>query len=704
VRFTVCAVNESELDIHAYPPEVTLQIDQEKAETYRHAAVSINLHAQETVVIVQHEYGIYGGNQGSSLVTFLEMLQCPIITTLHTVLADPSEEMRSVTEQIIAASDGLVTLTDSSHDLICSLYPEARSKAMRIMHGIHPLLYKPPEDVKPQFKLTNRKVLLTFGLLSRNKGIEYVISALPKIVEQIPESIYLVVGATHPAVLRQEGEAYRLELMKLVKDLSLEKHVRFMDDFLPVQDILEYLQATDIYIATSLDPNQAVSGTLSYALGAGRAVIATNFAQAKEAVTSQVGRVVPIRDSPAVAKAIIELFANPELLQSMNHAAFGRARSMLWSNVADDYIAGITSIIQVQGTKLNRWPAFNWGHLEALTDDFGMLQFSRGSRPHLASGYTLDDNSRALQVITFAFTAGILDEEKYNELAQKYVQVIINCLMQSPAVNYLSEATKHATKQNSTEDLSDSMARAYYSLQTVAYNGSATLRRIAVDVLSKLPATLHDFSHIRSTTQMLLGETIALRRGDSSRRPSVDALSKSLIASFHKNATPEWRWFDTTMTYANGQLCASLIEAASVGGLEECRAIGLESLEFLCKVCFMGDVYSAVGQSGWHGQDGSRALFDQQPEDTFSMMQALESAYNLTKDKKYIKRAEKAFSWFMGNNLIGVRVYDDKSGGCHDGLTPSGVNQNEGAESTLSYLGARLIMERLSGELLSAKN
>ena len=702
MRFAICAVNESELDTHAYPSEVTFQIDQDNESSYIRAAESINKYGSETVVIVQHEYGIYGGDEGNLLLKFLDLLQCPIVTTLHTVLTSPNQEMRRVTELIIEKSDALVTLTDSSRDLINSLYPNARDKAFRVMHGIHPLLYKQSDDIKPHFNLTDHKVLLTFGLLSRNKGIEYIISALPEIIEKIPGVMYLVVGATHPSILRQEGEAYRLELMKLVKDLSLEKHVRFIDDFLPVNDILNYLQATDIYVATSLDPNQAVSGTMSYALGAGRAVIATSFAQAKEVVSMQVGRIVPIRNSSAVSQAVIELFADPELLQSMNHAAFAGARSMLWSNVADDYKTVLANIVQEHGMVLNSWPAFNWSHLEALTDTFGILQFSRGSKPHLASGYTLDDNSRALQLITSAFKAGIFTEEQYSELAQKYLQVMTRCLTQIPTVNYLSEATKHATKQNLAEDLSDSMARAYYSLQSVAHDGSMALRKSAIDLLAKLPLTLHNNLHIRSIAQVLLGETSAIRGGDASRRSSVDVLSKSLIASFYENAAPEWRWFDTTMTYANGQLCGSLIEAARVGGSEECRTIGLESLEFLCETCFMGDIYAAVGQSGWHGRDGSRTLFDQQPEDVFSMMQALESAYNLTGDKEYIKRIEKVFSWFMGNNLIGVRVYDDKSGGCHDGLMPSGVNQNEGAESTLSYLGARLIMERLSGELLRA--
>jgi glycosyltransferase involved in cell wall biosynthesis len=372
----VCAMNESRLDTHAYPPEVTLQIDQEDEDSYSRAAASINAHAAETIVIVQHEYGIYGGDSGSLLVGFLEKLRCPVITTLHTVVAEPSYEMRAVTEQIIANSDRLITLTDTSYKLFASLYPSAQEKLVRIMHGIHPLLYKQPKAKKAQFGLADRSVLLTFGLLSRNKGIEYIISALPSIKEKIPNVMYLVLGATHPGVLRQEGEAYRLELMGLVKSLSLEGNVRFVDDFLPVKEILEYLQATDVYVATSLDPQQAVSGTLSYALGAGRAVIATNFAQAKEIVSQHVGRIVSIRDSGAVSEAAIELFAAPDKMQSMNHAAFAQTRSMLWTNVADDYAKCLADVARINEMRVAIWPPLKWDHLLALTDEFGMYQFS----------------------------------------------------------------------------------------------------------------------------------------------------------------------------------------------------------------------------------------------------------------------------------------------------------------------------------------
>jgi len=688
-------MNETELDAHEYPEEVVYQINQEDADGYTQVAKQINEHAEETIVIVQHEYGIYGGTYGDMLLILLDELRCPVITTFHTVVATPSDEMRIVTERLIARSDKLVVQTNGSLTLLNELYPTAREKAVRIMHGIHPLLYKQPKDKKAQFDLESRKVLLTFGLLSRNKGIEYIISALPAIVKEMPNIIYLVLGATHPAVVRSEGETYREELMKLVEDLSLGEHVRFIDEFLPLNVLLEYIQAADIYIATSLDPQQAVSGTLSYALGAGRAVIATSFAQAKEIVSPEVGKIVPIRDSPAVSHAVLEMFADPEQLLAMNHAAFAQTRSMLWSNTADEYATCLTEVAEAHAITYSKWPALNWSHIEALTDHFGMFQFSRGAHPESASGYTLDDNSRALQAVQYALHAGMITNKRYAELSRIYLGVIDACVSESPAVNYISADTKRPTAQNLSEDLSDSMARAYYALQTAAYSDTNSISAQAAAVLKKLPKASSSSLHIRSTAQLLLGATLALEHGDTSSRKTVDAHSRALINAYHESSTPEWRWFDITMTYANGQLSSSLLEAARVTGTAEYREIGLESLTFLTQSCFMGDIYAPIGQSGWHNRDGTRALFDQQPEDAFSMMQALESAYVLTADASYKNRAEKVFSWFMGNNLIGKRIYDDASGGGHDGLTPSGINENEGAESTLSYLGARIIMERL---------
>ncbi len=691
---SVCAINESSEEFN-YSSEVKIEIDKEDPKSYQHAAKLINQHADDTIVIVQFEYGIYGGQQGTLLADFLDTLKSPVITTFHTILDNPQPNMRNVTERIITSSSQIITLTDQSRNLFIETYPSAKDKTTTIVHGIHPVNYRLSSEVKPQFGLEGRDVMLTFGLLSRNKGIEHIIAGLPEIIKKVPNLTYLIVGATHPDVIRYEGQTYRQELKQQVKNLSIDSHVKFVDGFLPVDDILKYIQAADIYVATSTDPRQAVSGTLSYALGTGRAIISTSFAQAKEIVSQKVGRIIPIADPAALSRAAIELFTDHDLLESMGREAYASTRSMLWSNVADDYIRCLGQVAGSDSKDIGYYPDLKLDHLSAMSDGFGMLQFANKSIPDPASGYTLDDNSRALQVVNQAYALGLISSEQFINLSDQYLQVIDTCLAQTPTANYLSATTKLPTPQNQAENLHDCLARAFYALQSSTHAKSPTVRKKTKQLLAVLPIDLLNTDYIHASAQKLLGATIALSNGDKSITSLVVRLADSLVEAFRANSIDGWSWFDTKMTYASGQLSASLIEAARVTGNKTYKEVGLKSLEYLCSRCFMGCVYVPIGQDGWCTVDGNRALFDQQAEDPFSMLQALEGAYYLTGEDIFISRAHKVFSWFLGNNLVGLRMYDDVNGGCKDGLKPQVVNQNEGAESTLSYLGARLIIERL---------
>jgi len=694
MEFEVCAVNRRGITIDAYPAEVTVQIDQDKHATYLRAANYINKRADETLVIVQHEYGIYGGEAGNYLVDFMKALECPVVTTFHTVLDSPNQLMRKTTSDIICASSKLIVLTDNSRKIITSLYPTSVNKISQIGHGIHPTIFHALSDAKLPLRLSKHTVLLTFGLLGRNKGIRNVIEALPAIVSEFPDVIYLVVGGTHPSVLLEEGESYRLELIELAKELKVRSHVKFIDSYLPVEKILTYLQAADIYIAPSLDPKQAVSGTLSYALGAGCAIVASDFSQSRELIQKNVGRLVPIGDSAAISAAVIEVLRNPKLLNDMRRSAYESTRPMLWSNVADSHIALIESLPANINHVLDYWPKFSLNHLEAMTNKIGLLQFARGDKPFLSSGYTLDDNSRALQLVGAAALAHPEILDTCNKLAEKYLGVMARCLEQTPIANYLSGITGAVTKQNSFEDLRDSFSRAHYALQTTA-SGPLELAKKAKALMGKLPIE-PDGENLRPIAFYLLGACIALEAGDPKAKVMVNKLSRLLVKAYRQNSSAGWNWFEPKMTYANGQLCASLLRSAKLTGSTTYRSVGLDSLDFLCRVGFMGEVYAPIGQNGWFPRGHHRALFDQQPEDVGAIIQALMAAYELTGDKAYVQRIEKAFSWFLGNNLLGRRMYDDASGGCHDGLRPLGPNKNEGAESTISYLQARLSLEVLS--------
>lgn len=690
LSFGVFAMNQHDTEGHSYPPEVVGQIVQNDRAAYLAAAEQINQLGPDTLVIIQHEYGIY---QGDYLIALMNELRCPIVTTFHTVVVEPSAAMRQLTERIIAASDRVVTLTDASHALLASLYPEARTKGTRLLHGIHPLIFTESASAKPALDIASHQVLLTFGLLGRNKGIEHVIRAMPAIVARFPAALYLIVGGTHPNVLHTEGETYRDELTQLVKTLAIEQHVRFVNSYLSTDKVLAYLQATDIYIAPSIDPHQAVSGTLSYALGTGRAVVATEFAQAKEIIHPGVGITVPIGEPARLAEAIIRLLDDPEKLRAMHRTAYHTTRSMLWPNVADGYLALATNMRHDGESTPIQWPEPVLHHLETLTDGFGLIQFAKKTNPDQRSGYTLDDNCRALQALDKLAQTKPELLDQCNQLAIIYLKVVERCLTAPKPANYLAATNYAPTRQNMTEDLEDSFARAAYALETIAAGPLAVAK--SAQLLRKHVPQQAQTSYLRPAAFRLLGACIAFENGHAAARTTITTLADRLVAAYQKNTRDDWHWFEPTLTYANGILCASLLEAARLTGKKIYQEIGLRTLEFLCQTCFMGEVYVPIGQAGWYPRGSDRALFDQQPEDVAAMLQALVSAYRLTNNKLFSARGAKAFSWFMGNNLLGARMYDDVSGGCHDGLTPYGPNANEGAESTLSYLMARLLLEHL---------
>jgi glycosyltransferase involved in cell wall biosynthesis len=690
VKFSVIAMQESKR-YRRYPKEVIQTIDQKNVKSYDAAARYVNKDARSTIVVIQHEYGIHGGEWGENVLSLYGALRCPVVTTFHTVLADPPERMREVTETIMKLSDAVVVLTDTSAKILKQVYPDDAHKVSTIQHGIHPVVYSHPSESKSQFRISNRKVLLTFGLLGRAKGIENVIKALPALSKNIPDVMYLVVGATHPGVLKLEGESYRRELKRLAKELGVEKFIRFVPRYMPLKKILEYIKACDVYIATPLNPQQSVSGTLSYALGTGRPVISTNFSQAREIVTPDVGRLVEIGDVSAIADATVELFGDLQTLDNMGENAYKKTRSMLWSNVAYEYVKLLGSVSR--SSEITLAPDLKWRHLEKMTDKFGLFQFSTGTKPSRRSGYTLDDNARALQVIHKALGMDLISPESYKNLSEKYLGVIGNCLEQDPTVNYIA-TDKKPTTQNNIEDLRDSLARAYYALETVQNYGEPVPE--VGELIRKIPDTIFSDEPFKTSSQALLGVCMAYKNGDKSAYTKVKSIADKLVDHYKLNSEPDWKWFEKTITYASGQACAGLIEAARVTGSKVYAKIGLESLDFLSSVCFMGGVYVPIGQDGWFTQGGKRALFDQQPEDVFSMIHALQEAHLLTNDKKYLPLIRKVFSWFLGNNLLGLRMYDDKTGGCHDGLEPGKVNMNMGAESTLSYLHSRLILSDLT--------
>lgn len=686
----VAALNISPLDTYKYPKEVGWEIDQNSKVAYLNLAQIINTDSNISGTIIQHEYGIFGGVEGENVLTFMENCKKPMLVTLHTALPLPNPIMEKITSKIVKLASTIVVLTKSSKEIIEKIYPESTNKIFVIPHGIHPVEFVATKGFKGKIELKDHIILSTFGLLSRGKGIEYVINALPEVVKKYPSVLYLILGETHPVIRRNEGETYRKELAKLITKLGLEKHVKFYDQYLTLPDLFDFLRATDLYIATSTDPNQAVSGTLSYALGSGRAVISTEFAQAKEIVTEDVGRLVPIKDSPAVTKAMLELLKDKKRLQQMNRNAYDKTRYMLWSNVAERYINLFVYTVT---------PPIKISHLQNMTDDFGLFQFAVHATPNKDFGYTLDDNARALIVCSWLLQKKY--SQKLEELITIYLMFIKKCQRKNGSfINYISYEEKLPTDQNNHEDLEESQTRALWALSEVIRNKSLSedLRYQAKKIFLLSFKQKISLTHLRSRAFII--KTFATVIDDLPEhrevlKTQIKEQADALIMALQTNSVKSWQWFEKELNYNNALLAESLLIAGKTTGNKEYIEKGMISLRFLISKTFSANRYMPIGHTFWYKNKQKRSEYDQQPEDPTSMILALVRAYKNTQNEEYKNLAKQCFSWFLGNNSLHLPLYNEITGGCYDGLHRDRVNANQGAESLVSYLMANISIARL---------
>lgn len=685
----VLAMNLSAFDTYKYPNVVKYQLNQEDCNEHKLLAHAFNENPTINGIIIQHEYGIYGGHDGENILCFIEACNKPIVVTLHTVLPNPSEHMKDVTSKIIAASQAVVVLTESSKVILEQVYPHSIDKVHVIPHGVHQTEFTTTIEAKKKLHLENTTVLTTFGLLSRGKGIEYVIESLPEIVKTYPTVRYHILGETHPVVRREEGENYRKELASLVRKLCLEKHVIFYDHYLSLKDLIEFLKATDIYISTSINPNQAVSGTLSYALGTGRTVISTDFTQAREILSKETGRLVPIKSAESYTKALLELLGSPNQLTEMHKKAYDMTRPMLWTNVANQY----SKIL-----KQNIMPPIKLTHLKNMTDSFGLFQFATIDSPSKESGYTLDDNARAMIVASWTQSYTKIKMDGY---IRTYLKCIEACQQNDGSfINYIDHFHKQATTQNATEDLEDATARALWGLSEVMINKEVEneLRLIAKRIFYKSLSAREKLSHNRARATIIKAFSNIIKNypeNESDLSSYIRTNADALIHEYDRNSFKSWKWFEPQLGYNNGILPESLILAGTSINNSSYTKKGLDALSFLISKTFSNNQYMPIGQSHWYKNNEKRSHFDQQPEDPASMILALVTAFEITHDEYFKQLAKVCFSWFLGNNSLQESLYNYENGGCFDGLHPDRVNQNQGAESLVSYLLARLSIEKL---------
>jgi len=705
-------VNDTE-EGYAYPPRVRFELAESDVESYRRAADFINLNGVDLVVL-QHEYGIFGGIAGSHILALLRELHMPIVTVLHTVLREPDRAQRKVLGEIARLSDRLVVMSDHAVKFLTEIYEIPRAKIAVIPHGIPDVPFVDPNFYKDKFDAEGKIVLLTFGLLSPNKGIENVIEALPAIVERYPDVLYIVLGATHPHVKRHEGEAYRLRLQQLARELGVAENVVFYNQFVRIDELVEFIGAADMYITPYLNAEQTVSGTLAYTVGTGKAVISTPYWYAEELLADERGILVPFKDPTAIAESVIELLENEAERHAMRKRAFIYGREMTWPRVAERYLELFQAIRDERAraprsteTAFRReqrpreLPPIRLGHLRRMTDGAGLLQHAMYTIPNYDEGYSIDDNARALIAMTYLEELGFDTTEKTAELAARYLAFISFAFnpQEGRFRNFLSFSREWLEEVGSE----DSHSRALWALGTVVGRSADTgLVGVASALFERaLPAVL-TFSYPRSWAFALLGIDEYLKRlgGDRGVQQMREELASRLMTQFESARGANWLWFEDELTYDNATLARALLLAGAGMGKQECVAVALASLKWLMEIQRPESAHFVpIGANGFYPRGEERARFDQQPVEAFSTVAACLDAYRVTGNANWRAQAQVAFDWFLGQNDLRLSIIDPATGGCYDGLKPDGVNRNQGAESTLAYLLSLLELRRVETEL-----
>ncbi len=691
LKSRVIALNEP-TSHYNYGNKVILQINKEDPEHYRQIAREVNESKEMKLVCIQHELGMFGGDYGENLLPFLETVDKPVVVTFHSVLPDPDKERKKIVRSIAAKSSAIVVMAQKAVDILNEEYGIEKSKISVIHHGIPSARYISPEPYKKKLGLENKQVILTFGLLSRGKGVEHMIRSLPPLVKKYPNLVYLILGETHPNVRRQEGESYRNHLMDIIKKLGLEKNVKFHNKYVTQKELVEYILACDIYAFTNLERAQITSGTLAYAMGCGRPVVATPVIYAEELLSRGRGIVIKDFKNPSLfTDALDQLLSDDIMRQNMAEAAYAFGRKMIWSNVAAEYLRVFNRVVKLREEITKKYPSIKLEHLRRLTDKFGCIQFAQGAIPDKSSGYTVDDNSRAL--ITAILHNSLTGSRISHNISKKYLGFLERSQEKDGSFRNNFRNANVETEAYSE----DAVGRAIWSLGYTLRN--AKNKKVAArseKLFNRSKRKIKELGSLRAKAYAINGLYHHFKKtGKPVDILKIRKLANSLLKSYEEKSTPKWHWFENSLTYDNAKIPESLFQAYSLTNNEKYLDVAEESLGFLSDIIFENDILMPIGQDGWYNKDGRRARFDQQPIDATSIVLTYLTAYKVTKDKQHYDKAILAFNWFLGRNHLKQLLYDETTGGCFDGLGKYSPNLNQGAESTISYLLARLKLEEL---------
>jgi glycosyltransferase involved in cell wall biosynthesis len=687
-----------------YPSQVTFEIRKNVIRDYALTAEYLNGSSAQ-IVSLQHEFGIYGGDAGKYLSVLLCHLKKPVVTTLHTILENPPRDYREAFEDVINCSQRLITMSRTGAGMLKEIYGVPESKISVIHHGVHDVPFVDSNFYKEQFNVEGLTVLLTFGLLSPNKGIETALEALPAVVENYPNTVYIILGATHPEVKKVYGEEYRLSLERKARDLQIVDNVVFQNRFVDLQELTEYVSCCDIYITPYLAKEQITSGTLAYAVGMGKAVVSTPFWYAQELLADSRGVLVDFGDVKGMANALSDLIGDSVRRNRMRKSAYEYGRTMVWREVGRQYVEmfldvlnerenlDVGSVWKQKMLPQTTLPELNLDHLISLSDNVGLLQHACFGIPDRDHGYSADDVGRGLAAIMTLYNRQ--QEEQVLPWIRTYVSFLKHAQMET---GHFHNFMSYDRKFQDDEGSEDTLGRVLWGLGTVVRWGpKQQIRALAQDMMDRATPRILELEAPRAMAYSIIGIDHLLQKfeGASKFRRILVQLADDLVHLYKQNRTPDWHWFEDAITYGNAKIPEALLRAYQVTQNEEYRDIALESLDFLTKEQWNGIYFELIGNEGWYPKGGDKAFFGQQPVDAGYLVEAYVAASEVSDKYTYLELARHAFEWFLGRNRLNAALYDFADGSVADGIDSNGISANQGAESVVCYLLAVLALSEL---------
>jgi len=697
----VVAIDDS-LQSYPYSSEVRFVIREQRMEDYLEVANFLNLSLID-VISLQHEFGIFGGDEGEYILNLLKNLKKPVVTTLHTILWDPSEKQREILKAIGDISTVVVVMAQSAVGILKEVYDLPEEKIVVIPHGTPDIPFLDSSYYKDQFKTEDRQVILSCGLLSPNKGIEHMINALPAVTREFSNTLYIILGATHPEVKRRYGEEYHISLERLVKEKKLEEHVIFHNQFVTQEQLLQFLIAADIFVTPYLSKDQISSGTLSYALACGKAVISTPYKYAEELLAKDRGMLVPFADSEALSKALIKLLGDPITRDRMRKRAYQFGRQMTWQEVSNRYIETFERALrefskpskEMKRIESLAIPEINLEYLKLMTDDVGLLQHSTFTIPDRRYGYCTDDNTRAL--VAMVMNYHLFHDDTVIPLLKTYLSFVRHAVDNGKVRNFM-DYSRAFLEAKGSEDCS---SRTIWAVGwIIGYPPSIPgVMELAVRLFREVLPEAPSFTSPRAWAYTILGCIYYLQRfsGDRGVKTILDQLSLRLFNSSEKDKD-KWPWCEDILAYDNGRVPQALIAAGEWMGNKAMTQQGLRSLSWLLSLQTEENHLSLIGNQGWFKRGETKAQFDQQPLEIPALLGACNEAFRATGDDKWRKAMDLCFSWYLGNNDIHRALYDFTTGGCYDGLRADGVNDNQGGEALVSWLLSLQLIYQIAHE------